>query len=350
MINSRCFEIFTFSIIIVAGLLGNVAVWADPPQTINLQGTLQISAGLPAAGTHEFHLTFFDSPEGGATLANITGSMNLSDSGRFSVAVPIDPLVLEAVEAWYQLAVDLDDDGVDSDDLFPERVQVHSVPFALLARDSLSLGGNPADDYPTLSQMNAALAGKAPIDHDHGQFWRLGGNVLSPTETQFLGTLDNHDLELWAGGMPALRLIPGAESPSLVGGHEDNYILPGVQGGAIGGGGDPALGANRVSADYGVVSGGRANVAAGVSSTVGGGQINAASGDYATVSGGRLNVASGKSAAVGGGYINEASGDYSFVGGGGSNVASRLYATVGGGYQNDAMGEGATVGGASATT
>lgn len=136
---------------------------------------------------------------------------------------------------------------------------------------------------------------------------------------------------------------PNATSPNLIGGYGDNSVTPGVVGATIAGGGTQNN-VNRVTDDYGVVSGGHNNQAgdgAGLTSdnsfaTVGGGLANNALNAYSTVDGGWLNKASGPFATIGGGSQNEASNIYSTISGGLDNSASGVGASVGGGWLNNA--------------
>ena len=117
---------------------------------------------------------------------------------------------------------------------------------------------------------------------------------------------------------------------------------------------DPWNTNNRVTDDYGTVSGGGDNLAGDANgdptdrtyATVGGGKSNTASGWYATVGGGFSNTASGADSTVGGGgWGNQASGMQSTVSGGYDNRTTNLGATVGGGESNTATNQHATVGG-----
>jgi hypothetical protein len=147
----------------------------------------------------------------------------------------------------------------------------------------------------------------------------------------------------YALALPHLWMEPNATSPNLIGGYGDNSVTPGVVGATIAGGGTQSN-INRVTDDYGVVSGGHNNQAgdnAGLTSdnsfaTVGGGLANQAFNAYSTVDGGWLNTASGSFAAIGGGSQNEASNIYSTISGGLDNSAGGVGASVGGGWLNNA--------------
>jgi len=213
--------------------------------------------------------------------------------------------------------------------------------------------GNTSGSIPI---SNGTLNVNLNVDLLDGQhrvsFWNITGNSGLTSGTHFLGTTDNVAVDLRVGGQRALRLLPNATSPNVLGGFSGNSIATGVQGAIIGGGG--AAGAtNLVTDNYGTVGGGRGNRAGNNSgtvfdayfATVGGGSSNAASGNFATVGGGTDNTASGNQATVGGGQSNTASSDTATVGGGYSNAASGRKATVGGGQSNTASGVWVTVGG-----
>lgn len=139
----------------------------------------------------------------------------------------------------------------------------------------------------------------------------------------------------------------GALSCNVVSGYVRNSVDAGSTGATISGGGE--FGApNRVDGDFGVVGGGRSNVAAegavvgggaensasAFHATVGGGANNSASAEETTIAGGFKNVSSEHFAAVGGGALNIASDWSTTVAGGSGNIASFTFAAVGGGTQN----------------
>jgi hypothetical protein len=156
----------------------------------------------------------------------------------------------------------------------------------------------------------------------------------------------------YALALPNLWTEPNSTSPNLIGGYRDNSVINGVVGATIAGGGTQGK-TNRITDDYGVVSGGHNNQAgdnAGLTSdapfaTVGGGLANNAINSYATVDGGWLNSASGPFSSVGGGSQNNANNIYTTVGGGLDNTAGNPGATVGGGWLNNATNIYTTIGG-----
>jgi trimeric autotransporter adhesin len=130
-------------------------------------------------------------------------------------------------------------------------------------------------------------------------------------------------------------------APDVIEGASLNYVLNSVIGATISGGGwDGGSYSNKISADFGTISGGDGNTIndGANAATIGGGADNIASGYISAILGGAYNTASSDEAIVGGGLDNTANGNCAIVGGGYNNTASGLAATVGGGYVNTADG------------
>jgi hypothetical protein len=126
----------------------------------------------------------------------------------------------------------------------------------------------------------------------------------------------------YALALPGLYTEQSATSPNLIGGYKGNTVTTGAVGATIGGGGSAAF-VNRVTDDYGTVSGGQVNRAGDNAGTT-------SDKSWATVSGGAFNVAGGQNAAVGGGWSNSANGYAATVPGGTDNSASQNYSFAAG--------------------
>ena len=275
---------------------------------------------------------------GGGTSGPVTVAVRFGGAGSADTAARSDHTqawnTLTSVPAGFA-------DGIDNDTIYTAGtgLQLAGTQFNVLFGDSGTTN--------TVSRS----------DHTHlglGTSWDLSGNAGTTSGTHFLGTTDNVALDLRVNGQRALRLLPNATSPNLLGGHRDNSITSDAAGAIIGGGGAAGL-ANIVTDNYSTVGGGQANRAGDDSgsvfdaacATVGGGASNTALGYSATVAGGYQNNAGDMYATVGGGYSNSAGGAYSTVAGGNDSTASAFNATVSGGYQNNASGNYAAVGGGS---
>ncbi len=330
--------------------LGFVGSVEAVPDKINVQGVLANNNGDPLTGNRAYQLRFYDSEIGGASLGTAVGGVvEVSQAGRFSIDLIPPITIFGSVEVYYELGIDSSepmDQSVDPNDFFSGRVQLHSVPFALRARDTEQLGGLPASTYVQSGSVS-------------NDAWSLTGN--SSVGSSFLGTNGNETLEMRVNNMTALRLIPNASPPSIVGGAAINSVTNGAMGAVIsGGGGTAALksakgafiisGPNRISGDFGTISGGVDNTVSDVVGTVGGGISNTAGDTAATIGGGESNTASGNHATIAGGDDNRALANRSTIGGGQDNLAQNTGSTVSGGQSNEAIEEFTTIGGGQSNT
>lgn len=255
--------------------------------------------GQPANGRYDLRLSAYGHESHGATLA-----------------APVTFEGVEVRDGRFRLDVDL------------PLVKSDSVWLELAVRDSGAAG------FSAIPGRSKAIA--APLI---GACWSTTGDASSNPASNFLGTTDNQALVLRVNNQQALRVEPTAGSPNLIGGSSANFVSLGVQGANIGGGASGL--ANRVTDEFGTVSGGQNNLAGNNS-----GPVNDA--NFATVAGGASNSALGRSSAIGGGFNNTASGALSSVAGGGSNTARGDFSVVAGGTANCAGGDNSWAGGVKA--
>ncbi len=312
------------------------------PAQISLQGKLQKADGSALLGNRKWQVTFFDAATTGTQLGAVTsGTLTLSAAGRFSLALVPPAEIMNQSSVYYQLGIDsaaAPDGTIDTVDVFPTRVQVNSVPFAI---NAAQLGGTPATGYARTSDLAGLVAGPT--------FWKLGGNDVTSGTQQFIGPNGDQPFEVHLNGKRALQLTPEVHNGgsiyagNVVLGHSRNSAT-GAVAGTIGGGG--GIGSENAVSDYfTTVSGGASNSASNQFATVSGGGFNRASSFFSTVGGGYNNQGADDYSTVGGGQNNQASGADSTVGGGASNTASEEYATVGGGTLNQATGQHSVVAG-----
>src|SRR5208282_6270772 len=250
----------------IAGWLMLLALSTFNPQlsTAHAQGTAFTyqgrlnGGGQPASGSYDIQFTLYATNVNGNPVAGpVTNLATAVTNGLFTAAVDFGPGVFNGAACWLDLAVRTN--GVGAFTELTPRQAVTPTPYASFASS--------------------------------------------------------------AGGVPGLVVQPNADgAPNVIAGSPANFVVGGVVGAAIGGGGATNYGGstyiNSVTADFGTVSGGGQNTAGGYSATVGGGNYNTASGQSAFVGGGYLNSASGYSAVVGGGFQNTASSEFTTVGGG----------------------------------
>jgi hypothetical protein len=278
------------------------------------QGRLD-SGGNAANGFYDLRFAIYDMASGGAPQGSaVTNAATAVSNGLFTVTLDFGNQFPGAAR-WLDIGVRTNGGGAFVP-LSPRQALL-PAPYAIHAAKALDV---------------------------------VNGSVLNPL---FIGTTTAIPLDFFVAGVRAMRFEPdpqGPDLPNVIGGAK-NTVTSGVSGATISGGGNEGM-PNRVTDDYGTISGGRGNQAgdgAGTTSnqpfaTVGGGLGNRATGGGTTVGGGFNNTASSDSSTVGGGRFNMASGTWSTVGGGSQNTAS-FYSTVGGGVGSMAGGNISTVGG-----
>jgi hypothetical protein len=322
--------------------------------TFTYQGRLNAN-GAPANGVYDFSFGLFSTSSGGTLIGSADSVPGVSvTNGLFTVALDFGANFPGAAR-WLEISVRTNGGAVFTT-LVP-RQPLTPTPYAITA-GSLVGGGLPAvytnvvSFNNTNNNFNGSFTGTGS---GLTGLWKIGGNA--GTTNDFIGTTDNTTFNIEVNNVRAMQYDLDTDlggvwtnAPNVIGGSSINLVYSGTVGATIGGGGgidSPGGGfpsPNRVSADFGTVSGGLGNTASYLS-TVSGGGNNMCGGNNATISGGYENTAGANYASVGGGTQNNASGADSRIGGGYNNTASGVYASVGGGYHNTAGGDYSTIGG-----
>ncbi|MBN1517493.1 hypothetical protein JXA32_13095 [Candidatus Sumerlaeota bacterium] len=134
------------------------------PETIVIQGQLSAGDGSALAGSRAYRVRFFDAETSGTQAgSDITGSVTVSATGRFSIEIAPPAGAVAAPALYYELAIDslsTPDGAINAEDVFPDRVKVNSVLFAQDA-DNLdgvdSSGFATADHTHTLQSLSGAV-------------------------------------------------------------------------------------------------------------------------------------------------------------------------------------------------
>jgi hypothetical protein len=342
------------------------------------------SSGIRASGFYDFTFQIFDGPNAAAnpvTIPFATNGVPVSN-GLFNVTVDFGNGIFTGAPRWLQITVQ--SNSVPPAVTLNPRQQLTPSPYAIFATTSATVTNGAitsaqlANNSVGTAQIQAnainasQIASGQVVKNVNGltdsvtlsaganvtitpsgntiQFsapntggWGLAGNAGTTPGPNFIGTTDNKAFESHVNGIRALRLEPTSNNSAntnlvnVIGGSPANFVTPGVRGATIGGGGAVyyfgQLCTNSVTGDFGTVSGGQANIAAG-DSFVGGGQQNSASGVYAAIGGGSGNLAAGSTSFIGGGSGNQAKLNYSTVAGGGQNWCLNNFGIIGGGYNN----------------
>lgn len=220
------------------------------------------------------------------------------------------------VGEWYALSPTTPGELVLESSLDPNTQLIQRVLFVL----------NETCVYLDLCNCGASAGGGG------GGGWELLGNAGTTAGTNFAGTTDDEPFFLATNSLPVMRYYPqsGGLAPSIVGGHDDNYINQSgypYPGGVLAGGGGVFPTFNNYmfgSGRFGVIAGGRQNgfssdgvdpdFETGAFSVIGGGAFNRIdqfSESYAgeggnTIAGGEVNFITACSFNfIGGGDTNE---------------------------------------------
>lgn len=188
------------------------------------QGRLQ-SANGPATGLYDFNFLLHSTAGGGTPL---TGPVVLSavpvTNGVFSVVLDFGDR-FPGADRWLEIAVRTNR-GLAYTTLSP-RQRLTSTPYAVRAgvataaltattAAGVAAGavGNQglapgAVDSTTIRDGTIGLGDLSPAVLSN-TFWRLGGNLGTTPNSQFLGTLDNQPVEFRVNNSRMVRLEPGA--------------------------------------------------------------------------------------------------------------------------------------------
>jgi len=186
-------------LLVILAILFVANASAAPPASINLHGQLLSASGAPVSGTRAYIVQFHDASVGGNLIgAALTGTVSVSADGLFNLAVEPPAAILTAPEVWYSLGVDTDDpaDNVATDDVFPSRIRVYSVPFALQAGEVDASGvGNGTVDNTELEALDGVTSGiQAQIDAIDTSGIATNAAAISQLQTDVAAKADSTDV------------------------------------------------------------------------------------------------------------------------------------------------------------
>ena len=145
-------RLFSAALVAIGCLVFPISAWAVPTQ-IPYQGFLTDTEGLAIDDQVSLELALYPAPEGGAPVWGpfVYSSVRVED-GHFSLILGeegqpgVDAEVLSGGEVWLDFII-------DGAPLSP-RQRVISVPYAQVAADAERLGGQPADRYLTVDELD----------------------------------------------------------------------------------------------------------------------------------------------------------------------------------------------------
>jgi hypothetical protein len=332
------------------------------------QGRLNDGAN-PASGTFDLKFSLFTASSGGSVAAGpVTNSAATVSNGLFATAIDFGPGIFNGTTYWLEIAVRTNGGGTFA--TLTPRQQLTPTPYAIFAEGASAAGlsgtipaasiggtyGNPVNFNNGADSFNGTFYGQffgssfvggnfvgsfIGSGVGLGDVWHTTGNLnTSPTNNNFLGTLDNQPLVIKVNGQQAHRYEPAYDTPNVIGGNSINSVQPGLSGVTIGGGGSTVFGnqPNLVTnnGQYATIAGGYRNTVTNYGGAILGGSGNFAGGNFATMGGGQFNTALGDYSVIGGGYFNtvRANNYTAVIGGGDHNLIGNAWAVIAGGYYN----------------
>lgn len=269
------------------------------------QGHLEHN-GSPGNDTFDFLFRLYDASTNGTQIG---GNLSLLDvpvsNGLFVVTLDFGPGMFTGSNRWLQIGARTATIRGIFTTLLPRQL-LTPTPYAIFA-ENVASGGISASQLNTpavpssgqvLGFNGASLVWTNPAAI--ASAWSLNGNSGTIPGANFVGTLDNVPLDLYANGLRGLRLEYDERTVgtfhdigiNVNGGFWSNAITGGAVGATIAGGGylarKPTLGdayhPNTVNSDFGTVGGGYGNTA-GFAATVPGGVFNTATGQFSFAAG-----------------------------------------------------------------
>lgn len=273
------------------------------------QGRLA-SGSSEVTGRYDFQFQMFNASGSGTMLASFTTNNIAVSNGLFAVSIDFGSSY-DGNERWMEIAVKTNGTGAYT--TLAPRQQLTATPHALY---SASAGAAATASQAAAVQANAVtgagIASNQVVRSINGlrdnvviptNFWSLAGNTGTGT-TNFIGTMDTQPLQFRVGNLVGLRLVNGANAPSVLGGPTNNVIHGESKYNIIGSGNNNAIPTNVYQAG---ILGGYSN------------RIDKLSADWwpdgAFIGGGYMNTCAGMASMIPGGYNNTAYANYSFAAG-----------------------------------
>jgi hypothetical protein len=362
---------------------------AAAPQTVNYQGVLTDSGGVPLNSSVNVDLRVYDAATAGTLLYSEShlgvvvsnGLFGLPLGGGSPLTGTFDANLFDTAGRWLEIVVD--------GEVQSPRQAFLSVPYALQTENAAQLEGNAASAFALAADLTTQIAAlQSQIDALNSTVGTVQGDISTvqsninalqsdistvqgdistiqadvATNAGNIGTNIGNISANTSGIVSNASAISGLQAKTqyvsvsgtemyITGANLNIRSGSGVTNGAINGLGNLVVGYNEDNGDnrtgshnivigpfhsyssYGGLLAGYNNTVSGANASISGGYYNTASGAYASVSAGVGNTASGFYSSVSGGAESTANGTFSSVSGGRSNTASGTYASVvGGGY------------------
>ncbi len=275
------------------------------PSTINYQGKLTTSGGVPLQGTYSVQFTLWDHLVGGNIKWQETQSITSGADGSFAVLLGSIVPFIDTMFQGCQPALGI---TVGSDPEISPRLPFTAVPYAYLVSTIDGAKGGTLWGKLTVGSQNTNTGDYAFVA---GQ-----SNTASAAYTTIPGGS-------WNSATADHATVSGGSS-----------CIAGGQYSVVGGGT-----MNNAASYYSTIAGGSQNYTGGIFGAVGGGVQDSANGIFSAVGGGYLNSSNDSASVVAGGVYNKISEHCSAIGGGSTNSISGAFGTIPGGSSNSVSGK-----------
>lgn len=136
---------------------------AQTTNTVAFQGRVTApGGGAPADGVYRMSFTLLNAETLGDTLWTET-DFNVPVAGglftyQLGSTTPFpEGLFSDELNLFLEIAIDVNNNGIDSGDIQSPRTPLNAVPVAMHAKDAAMLGGLEAQQYPTITAVTAEL-------------------------------------------------------------------------------------------------------------------------------------------------------------------------------------------------
>jgi len=127
------------------------------PNSITISGYLTDGDNNPVTGNFASQVNFYADQTTTTIIATVTTTTLTVSEGVFSFILVLPTPLITMSQAWYSLAIDTDQNGLDSNDLFGSRFQITSVPYALSAQPTNYYLPYPSIGITTTLTSNSLL-------------------------------------------------------------------------------------------------------------------------------------------------------------------------------------------------
>lgn len=140
--------------ILVVAALSSMIASAQVPTKVQFNARITDTAGAPVTGSHSVFVSLFAAPTGGtATWTESYATVAFTNDGlaflELGTNVPLNTTVFDGTKLYLELTID----GA----VMAPRLGLVSVPYAIRAGDSATLGGTPASGFATASHTHSYL-------------------------------------------------------------------------------------------------------------------------------------------------------------------------------------------------